>query len=187
MSRLIIAAIALASFASVAAAQRLPVLLTVDITDPTNVIISATGEVPAFSDNSLFMSSGVSLLGLFEGLGFEIPVPVAVGGNLTPAGNIEGYNRFDNTFENLTANDLNIFADGVGGQQLFDINDPAFTGSTAPFDFSGAVFPPVGATGRIVNGINPESSTLGSWQIIPAPGAFALLGLGGLAATRRRR
>lgn len=187
MSRLIIAPIALASFASVAAAQQLPVLLTVDISDPTNVIISATGHAPALSDDSLFMSSGVSLLGLFEGLGFEIPIPTPIGGNLAPAGNAVGYNRFDNTFENLTANDLNIFADGVGGQQLFDLNDPAFSGATTPFDFSGAVFPPVGATGPIVNGINPLSPTLGSWQIIPAPGAFALLGLGGLAATRRRR
>ncbi|TVQ75546.1 MAG: hypothetical protein EA380_10610 [Phycisphaeraceae bacterium] len=187
MSRIIIAAIALASFASVAAAQRLPVLLTVDITDPTNVIISATGEAPAFDDSSLFMSSGVSLLGLFEGMGFEILVPATIAGNLAPAGNAVGYNRFDNTFENLTPNDLNIFADGVGGQQLFDINEPAFSGATSPFDFSGAVFPPVGTSGRIVNGINPQSSTLGSWQIVPAPGSIALAAPLACLALRRRR
>lgn len=47
---------------------------------------------------------------------------------------------------------------------------------------SGEIYSPASSSGDVGNG-----TLIGTYNIVPAPGSMALLGLGGLACTRRRR
>jgi len=176
-------AAAVLAIAGSAAAQTSNVLLIVDNTDPSNVVFSATGA-PADVVASVGIINGVTLIGLFDGAGLTLPIGNVIGGNLSPNGNPGAYNRAGNDFGTLSANDLNFWGSGVGGTQTFNTTDPAFSGATAGIDYSAGSF---NGSGEIRLGDTVTGVVIGSWQLIPTPGAVALFGIAGLAATRRRR
>lgn len=143
-----------------------PVLLSVDRSDPGNVVFTATGNAAAVDDDSAPMLGGVSLLNLFAGAGFDTPSSVVIGGNLSPSGNDGTYNRVGNNFGSLSSNDLNIWGSGAGGGQSFTTSDPAFTGSTSGIDFSAAEF---NDSGFIIIGdvgmLPGSGAVLGTWEL----------------------
>jgi hypothetical protein len=190
MKKSIFGVVALAGLASASAAnaQSLPVLIIVDNTDPANVVFTATGNAAAVNDSSASIVGGVSLLDLFAGAGFDTEGSIEILGDLSPSGNIGTYNRVLNDIGTLGTTSLNFWESGGSGDQSFNTNDPAFTGSTLGFDFGGVSF---NSSGLIVigdtGGIPGSGATLGTWQLIPAPGTLAMALPFGIAAIRRRR
>jgi len=184
MIRTTFAVFAAAGIASVAGAQELPVLLIVDNTDPSNVIISATGNAAALSPSPQpGIISGVTLIGLFGGSGLDLPIGTIIGGTLSPNGNAGFYNRAGNAFGTLSDNDLNLWSVS-GGAQSFNTTDPAFSGMTAAIDYSAATF---NESGVIRAGDTVSGAILGTWQLVPSPSVLALAPVGLLLASRRRR
>ncbi|TVQ32258.1 MAG: hypothetical protein EA376_06315 [Phycisphaeraceae bacterium] len=190
MSRSILAIVAATGLATAAAnAGEIPVLIIVDNTDPSSVTFNSTGAAAAVTDDSASIVGGISLLDLFGGAGFNTGGSQVIGGDLSPNGNTNAYNRVFNDIGALGTSGLNFWASGIGGgPQTFNTTDPAFTGATTGFDFSAATF---NLSGDIVigdtAGIPGSGAVLGSWVLIPTPGAVGLFAMAGLAASRRRR
>jgi hypothetical protein len=189
MKRVSFAVLAAAGLMTASGAQAsvFPVLIIVDNTDPSNVIFTATGNAAAVMDDSASILGGVSLLDLFQGDG-AIFSSTVIGGDLSPSGNPGAYNRFLNNIGDLGSTGLNLWASGVGGPQMFNTTDPAFTGSTSGFDFGDVTF---NSFGNIVigdtAGIPGSGAILGTWELIPSPGTLALALPFGIVAARRRR
>jgi hypothetical protein len=182
MKTMLTAAAVLLIAGTATAQGQLPVLLMVDNTDPSNVLISATGAAPAVN-GSVGVISGVTLMGLFGGAGINLPITTVVGGNLAGGGSAFAYNRGGNAFGTLSANDLNIWVTGGSGNQNFNVANPAFVGVMTG-NYAGATF---NDSGEIRLGDTISGVVLGQWRLIPTPGALALFGVAGMAATRRRR
>ncbi|MCC5822862.1 MAG: hypothetical protein LAT64_04945 [Phycisphaerales bacterium] len=162
------------------------VLLIVDNTDASNVVVFATGNAATIDlgGGSPTIISGITLMGLFDGAGLPLPIGNIIGGNLSPNGNPGAYNRAGNQFGTLTSNDLNFWGSAVGGGQNFNTTDAAFSGATSGMNFAGAGF---NLSGDIRAGDTPTGAVIGTWQLIPSPSTTALLGLAGFVAARRRR
>ncbi|TVQ62434.1 MAG: hypothetical protein EA379_05255 [Phycisphaerales bacterium] len=191
MSRKILAIVAATGLAATAAnAQQGPVLLIVDNTDASNVTFIATGAAAAVNDSSASIIGGVSLLNLFADAGFATGGSQVIGGDLSPNGTANNYNRILNGIGTLGASGLNLWTSGASAPtgQSFTTTDPAFTGATTGFDFSGVLF---NSSGDIVigdtAGIPGSGAVLGTWQLIPTPGAAGLFAIAGLIGARRRR
>lgn len=177
--------------ANAAHAQNLPVLLEIDASDPSAVVISATGAA-AVLDESVSNVSGFTLLDLFASdfsIGFVTP---DADGSLSAPGMLGSYNRIANDFGagNVDANDLNLWASGVGGEQTWTVDQSAFAGSWT-LDLSGASFPAAGTLGEVwsddaPNLDDPAGALLGTYRIVPAP-AGGLVLVFGLACARRPR
>lgn len=180
---LLTAAVALCAGAGMTQAS---VLLIVDNTDASNVVIFATGNAASvdLGGGSPTMISGITLMGLFDGAGIALPIGNPITGTLSPNGNPGAYNAAGNQFGSLTNNDLNLWGSGVGGGQNFNTTDAAFSGATNGINFAGAGF---NLSGDIRAGDTPTGAVIGTWQLIPSPSTTALLGLAGFAAARRRR
>jgi hypothetical protein len=182
-------------------------LLTVDISNPTNVVITATGNNATVDDSTTTLFQGVNLLGFFtSAFGSVNSVNGSPSGTLIGGGTGVGYNFFD--VDNVSGSlvDLNpfFFNSEVANQtQVFSTEQPAFTGSIT-LDMSAYVaeLPEDGATGDIRPGARsgaaglPFGSVIGQWQVIsttptPEPSMLALASLGGLSALalawRRRK
>ena len=184
MIRKTFAVFAFAGAVSFAGAQELPVLLIVDNTDPSAVVISATGNAAAIAPSSQpGLIGGVTLIGLFGGSGLDLPITSIIGGTLSPNGNAGAYARAGNRFGTLSDNDLNLW--GIaGGAQAFNTTDPAFSGMTSAIDYSAATF---NASGEIRLGDTVSGAVLGTWQLVPSPSVLAVAPVGLLLASRRRR
>jgi hypothetical protein len=87
---------------------------------------------------------------------------------------------------------FNIWTFGGASTLTFTAGTQAFVGSVT-IDVSSTFFADiVGTTGEIYfpaddSGDIAGAQSLGQYRVVPAPGALALLGLGGIAAGRRRR
>ena len=187
-----IALVAVAGLATVAAADD---LLIVDLTVANEVTITAT------TGNSAVTASGPDITGVyFEGFyggpGGSLSAPL-VAGDIT---NFE--NAPDNTpalFRGGAGSDpgLNLYSWSTASTVTFTAGSQAFIGSGTwtldPAEYadmlaggvtSGNLWFPADTVDDI-----PNAQQLGTYRVIvPAPGAFALLGAGlGLGMVRRRR
>lgn len=172
---------------SAASAQ---VLLEVDITDPSAVVITATGAAAAL-DSAASVVSGATLADIFTA-DFTLGTANNPTGDLVGGGSGVAYNRSFNNTTTVGRLSLNLWVTGGGGASAsFTTADPAFTGS-ATLDLSGASLAAIGSRGSVWSDDAPfgnpsQGAIIGEFLIVPAPGAAALLGLGGLAMVRRRR
>lgn len=172
--------------------------LGIDISDPANVVFSATSLPSTQDDFGKRAFDGITL-----GLFFNPALPTQVGGVL--AGNLRAWSMpivydtwaSDDVTPGLVT-DLSIYTTGPGFNfpETFDTHFQALAGS-ASIDLSAylANFQPEGTSGPIFAGSSGNlGSPMGTWQItavpeLPVAAHLALYGAGfvGLAVYRRSR
>ena len=169
----------LITFGSLAGGANAAVLLTVDTTDPSAVVITATAGLASQTGSS--GSTGFDLRGFYTGTPAESFSAATFSSLVTP----ENGTTFDNYFNSSTT--LNIFLFSAGPE--FTAGNIAFSGS-ATFDLSAhaAFLPAAGASGNITFYL-VSTPIFGEWQVsaIPEPSSAFLLGLGVLGVAVRRR
>lgn len=181
--------LAIAATFMTASASRALILLNIDVSDPSAVVISATAN-GASDDSSFNVSSGFNLIGFltsdFDGVQ---DFPDGTGTlAFTSGGAIDG-----SYFGNFTFTDDNVTLFGYGGGTATITTGVApFSGSSV-FDFTDltAFLPAPGAFGDIQGGdLSPVGPVFGQWQVaaVPEPSTYAAaLGAFALAATALRR
>jgi len=180
--------IALIAGLAVAATASADTLLNVDLSVVDQVTFTATAGLSS-ADASGTDSIGVLLESFFS-------APTAAGifvngtGDLVAAGNSSDttpglFNSSGNTGLNFWSWTDDTSTDFVTGAA-------AFSGS-ATWSISSDVYAAMlagntsGNIGAFADSDDDTSVVIGQWNVVPAPGAFALLGLGGIAACRRNR
>jgi len=174
----------------------LPLLLTIDDSNPCAVTITATGSDAAIFDCSSNESQGVDLLRLFTSP-VEVADPTGCG-TLIPSGGCLAYNSFIPSDASGCDVDLNLYSSACNASditQRFSTCSSAFTGTwTIDLSQFACELPCVGASGDIIvgNGCGGSGDTLGLWEIVDAPvpepsqyGFFISLALIGLIGFRR--
>lgn len=165
-------------------------LLFVDLSVPNEITISA---LPGFAAATISDTDDVGFLlaGFFDvtGPGFALGSDV---GDLSSAANTTDssprlYRSSGNYGLNVYSYTDDPTSDFIAGQVAFSGSatwtlDPATYAMALDNGESGNIFFPADEDDHISN-----ATFLGTWTTIPAPGSLALLGLGGLAAVRRRR
>lgn len=190
----------------ISAATRLDagVILTVDVTDPANVVFTSTAEESEINTSDTAVN-GVTLIDFFSG-------------NATPTNTLMDSGSIDVFDSNAatTRSSLNqIFIGALaGGWTTDDVNfyniisfdthffttERALEGSVTHDLSAMSGFPGFGSVGDIVSGEPNSGIVIGQWQVlqpvtfVPEPGTFGMMlscGLMGLAARgwrgRRRR
>ena len=199
-----------AGFAVSAAAQNL--LLTVDVSDPAAVTITATTGVAEASDSSHTFNDGIDLATFFP-TAFEYTSFNVSPTNLTTF--IDGAPDYDTSHsDDLTGSfvDLNLYSTSSGedGTEDFTMGTQAFLGA-ATLDLSGEIgnLPSSGTTGEVYAGYSgdteegsdflssgleplqaPSGVTLiGTYQVVPEANQVLLMlvGAAALLAVRRFR
>jgi len=176
-----------------------PVLLTIDVTNPFSVVITATGSAAAIRDCSTTEGDGIDLLQFFNS-SVAACTSTDCGGDLIPSGGCLAYNAFtpDNASCCFGNFDLNFYNNSnTVDIQSFNRCDSAFTGCwTIDLSEFACSLPCVGTTGDIMVGYsdsrNGTGNTIGLWQIVSAPipepsqyGFFICLAVGALVLSRR--
>lgn len=197
-----ISALAQGTISSHAAVQG--ILLTVNIANPSAVVIMSTGQNASTNNSTTTAADGVLLAGFFSA---NTEVSGSMSGSLTGGGSGVTYSSYaSDTFNGPSSGaplgDLDLFSFGSGSAQTFSTANSAFTGSVA-IDFStlAANLSGSGTIGYIYAGNGGANGTsgnlgpiIGEWiaiDLVPEPGATALLALGvlgaGLMFYRRQR
>lgn len=184
------AALMMVSVAGLASVSMADVLLTVDLSVVNQVTITSTAGLSAVTATGP-TGTGILLQNFWTGAG----TTTTFGGGVGPFRSVNGsvgdnsplLYRFNNAETGLNVWSFATTATFTAGQQ-------AFSGSfTAPL--SAAAYADMlanGGSGNIYFQADdasdiPNAQILGTWAVVPTPGAAAMLGLGGLAASRRRR
>lgn len=168
------------------------VLLEIDLSTTNSVTINATsGLASASASASNF--TGFLLADFFATAGS--PAGFTAGsGNLSTVGNPS--DATPSLFQGSTSVGLNIWSFSTAGTVTVDAGAQAFIGSaTWSLDAAQyAEFLSASTSGDIYFGADTDDDiggasviNIGTYSVIPAPGALALLGMGGMVATRRRR
>lgn len=152
------------------------VLLTVDISNPANVTVTATGANAAVNDSSAQDFLGFTLIGFLTG---DSNALTGVGGTLEADGADGPYDQvfaLDYAAGDLSAGpDLNLFVSAGSGTQIFSTSSPAFTGVLAGnLSVFAALLPSSGHSGAIQVGGGPSGSVLGTYTVVPEPSTFLL-------------
>ena len=193
------AAVLLLASVSAAKAQ---ILLTIDVSNPNAVTITATGSNADFS-TATSVNNGVDLLGLFTSNTGTFESSTVSASSLTSAnlsGNSADY--YDSAVvDDYSPSDvdLTLYSSGSSDTQVFTVGTTAFTGSLT-VDLSGlASFLPSSGTGEIVAGFSDghpgtiaTNTPIGEWQVVsstvaaPEPSTWMLvvMGIAAVAAYR---
>ena len=168
--------------ACVATAANAAIVLTVDITNPSAVVIASTGAAASASRSGF--QERVRLDGILTAGGPNYGSSMSGSLSTTQIGGAyTGFARFQGGTSGALSR-------GGGQTQTFVEGLQAFSGSMTG-DLSFLPFAPAGTIGDIyvLQNVNAAETgiIIGQYQIVPAPGAAAVLGLAGLVATRRRR
>ena len=185
------AALAVAAVAGLASAASAEVLLTVDLSTVNQITIAATNGASSAS------RSGATGTGFYLANFFTVNQALSstlVTGNLTTfndptdtspllfrggAGTDPGLNIWS-----YTANSTSSVTAGnqaFAGSGTWTVS-PAVYASLLSANTSGTIFFPADTFDDLT-----AATAIGEYSIVPAPGAAAVLGLGGLLVTRRRR
>lgn len=180
------AAISVSMFAAGAQADD---LLLIDLSVNNQLTITATsGLASANAAGSSF--TGVLLAGFYNNVNASAST-LSVTGNLTAAGTTS--DGSPSLFHSSGNAGLNIWS-FTNNSFSFTAGQLAFTGS-ATWTLSAAVYADMVGGNHSGNIYSPAdtdddiagATLIGTYNVVPAPSAMALLGLGGLACTRRRR
>ena len=191
-SRDLLAAITVAAAATGANAQ-LEKLLIVDLSVENQITITATTGASAATISGSD-GIGVLLADLLNGPNISGICDSLVSGDITNVANPSdgSPDLFYSTFG--AGNGLNLWSwssdttvDFTAGQQAFTGSgtwtvNPSFYADMLAGNTSGTIYFPADTDDDIAG-----ATAIGTWNVIPAPASAALLGLGGLAAVRRRR
>jgi hypothetical protein len=183
------------------------ILLTIDDSNPANVIITATGNNATVFNSNTTQYDGSELLNFFTtALDGNYDSSLS-SGTLTPSGT-SGIVPYDSFYvDNYSGGnvDLNFYYYGSGSgdpgesvEQQFSPFLAAYTGTaTADLSNESAFLPAVGAQGNVLSGWSGNvGAVIGQWQVVPEPADTGLaVGLGTLSAVlgsvgltvRRRR
>lgn len=182
----------IAGTAVLASGAAADVLLQIDLSVENEVTISATDGL-AMVSASASNFTGFLLADFFAtpGAGFG-GVLGASSGNLSTFGNVS--DGTPSGFVGSASVGLNIWSVSSDSTLTVNAGEQAFMGS-ATWTLDAAQYADflAGATsGDIYFGADsdddiPSATLIGTYNVVPAPSAFALLGMGGLVATRRRR
>jgi len=184
------AVVALAAVAGLGTAASADVLLTYDVSVPNQVTLTATtGNSAASVITSNF--TGYLLANFFTA--DQAVTSTLVSGNLTtfsdPSDNSPALFRSGSTDAGL-----NVWSFTTATNATFTAGAQAFTGSAtwtltpavyASFlsaNTSGTIYAPADDSTDI-----SSATAIGEYSIVPAPGAIAIMGMGGLLVSRRRR
>ncbi len=184
-------------------------MLTVDISDPAAVKITATGAFPSLANNSFSTGEGVTLVGLLSSA-YSGPAAGGALRELSGPGLFASGSDTGDPSQAYTTYWVGDFATGVGVSgkdvnllsiypdpqtQAFTLGGAAFFGE-AFANFTGASFMAVGSTGEIwlsyMNNYAPLNLSIGQWQVVPEPSSLLLVvaaagaGIPLLVARRRR-
>jgi len=176
-------------FLSISAAHA-QILLTIDDSNPSDTIITATGNFPATSVSPGLIADGVDLAGLFtSSVGFT-DFTVA-SSSLTTGDGSSGpiFTQASGDNYSLQNVDLNLYQNNTPDTISFTAGQAAFTG-TLTLNLSSTPLPAIGSMGNIVTGYSgSESNTLiGQWEVVPEPSTgILMLGCLGVLAFLRRR
>lgn len=177
-----------------ATAAQAEVVLLVDLTTPNQITINATPGLSAVTASGS-NTTGFYLAGMFGGTGSTTGT---IGTQMGTANLSTFNNASDGTplLYRASATDpgLNLWSFSTSSTVSFTAGTQAFAGS-ATWSLDAATYSLLvdGATsGNVYFPADdltdlPTAQIIGQYSVIPAPGALALLGLGGLAAVRRRR
>ena len=181
------------------------VLLTIDDSDISNVVITATGSFAGQDSSGKIATFGVDLLGFFTGNQAGVSGTLLSNSTLQGGGSEVSYDDFaaDNYSTGTeTFLDANLYVDstalGSSNPQNFTTTTPAFTG-TWTIDLSSlgvslAALPGNGSSGLIVSGDSQSPGVqIGTYdvvQTVPEPTTIGLALVGfaitGVAVLRRK-
>lgn len=167
-------------------------LLTIDDSNLSAVVITATGFASETDDSSTSTYDGVNLLQFFTADVTSAAKGALVGdlASMSSLGPSFSYYRWDADHASGSYVDLNLYGrSAVTETQEFSTNWAAFTGSvTIDFSAYATALPALGTHGDILAGWSGnEGQVIGSWVVVPEPSPVGLflLGLAGLAVWRR--
>jgi hypothetical protein len=180
-----------------------PVLLTINDSDPSVITITATGLNAGVNNSGRIGADGVDLLGFFSDNESSLLAQLLPNSTLSGGGLALSYNDLagDNySFSGGNSYDLSFYvgasAPGSSDPETFSINQPAFTGSwtidLAGLGLSPSALPGPGSQGQIFSGnfANP-GAVIGQWEVSPVPepaigGLLVVAAVTGLLFARRR-
>lgn len=175
-----------------AAAANAEVLLTVDLTVPNEVTISATDGLSSAS------LTGSQIIGFYLADFYSSGTTTFVDDTLISGDLTTFLNPSDgspNLFNVSGNTGLNVFSFSTDSDVDFVSGTQAFSGS-ATWTLGAAAYAEMAAGNTFGDIYFPadsdddiaDATVIGQWEVvIPAPGAMALLGVAGLVGTRRRR
>ena len=171
-------------------------ILTIDVSDPSAVVFSATGANADANDTSFTSYNGIVLRQFLIADPALSPLVFPGTGTLTGGGSGQAYDRIVSSlfiFPHLSPRDLNLYSRFGSAAQTFSTAAPAFSGATT-WDLSSlsGLLPSPGAAGDVFagdeDGIGPVA--IGQWATVPEPSTFAALtslGWVGLCIAYRKR
>jgi len=199
---LAIVAVFVAVSCSISSAQ---VLLTVDTSDISNVVITATGSLAGQNSSGKIAIFGVDLLGFFTGNEAGVSGNLLSGSSLQGGGSGVSYDDFEaDNYSTGTGTylDANLYVDstdiGSGNNQNFTTASPAFIGTwtidLGSLGVSAGSLPGNGLSGSIISGDSHDPGVvIGSYDVVqtvpePTTMGLALVGFAitGMAIFRRK-
>lgn len=185
-------ALAVAAVAGLASAASAEVLLNVDVSVPNQITISATSGLSAASRTGA-TGTGFYLANFFTA-NQTLTSTLVPGSNLTTfndasdsspalfrggAGTDTGLNVW--SYTTVTNSSVTAGVQAFAGSATWTVS-PAVYASLLSANTSGTVYFPADTFDDVT-----AATAIGEYSIVPAPGAVAVLGLGGLLVGRRRR